>query len=450
MPPYPDEQLPTDTLSIQEFVDLASRTLSGGLRIPDFVNLVLAGRELRDGGQICLDMDVFKDCVSPADIDTVEVTRDFDSVIGITTTLPFQAPLSIYPVANFRDSLTKTNHLSKRILNPNWDNARRVEIHKIPNLCLSTASRRQKTLVCFPRMYKAGETHRITKEEMMLFYDSCLRPAVVAAVPTAIAHWPVSYDICLMTMWDKRQKFHFTSLDIPPDSLDDFATALRTNLEEHPIFQGCFFLHELRGSKGVTMHEPGDIGDCDRAFNLSMDIFDKDKILADVGGEWYIDVGVEIRAEDLVLQWRTSTATEELYTGLRIPFECAFIKIASHDVWDAVFFDRFFPNKVQQSKRPQRTQHYGSCYYWMRWLVLTAKVIREEDQNFIRQQLLAQFQKLQWLPWSSSDRIWDTGKAKGQYIVLPSNHKGPAPTIAFNERSGISLETVTLRPVAAQ
>lgn len=118
MPPYPDEQLPTDELSIQEFVDLARATLTGGPRIPDFVSLVLAGRKRSDAGERRLNIDVFKDCVSPADMNDLAVTRDFDSVIGITTMLPFQAPLSVYPAANFRDSLVKTNHLSRTIRLP--------------------------------------------------------------------------------------------------------------------------------------------------------------------------------------------------------------------------------------------------------------------------------------------------------------------------------------------
>ncbi|EKM49390.1 uncharacterized protein PHACADRAFT_33457 [Phanerochaete carnosa HHB-10118-sp] len=115
MPPYPDEQLPTETLSMQEFVELAKETLTGRLTVPDFVRLVLAGRKKTAAGERRLNINVFKDCVSPADIDNIAVTRDFDSIIGITTNIPLRTSLAVYPAANFRDSLLKSNHLKKTI-----------------------------------------------------------------------------------------------------------------------------------------------------------------------------------------------------------------------------------------------------------------------------------------------------------------------------------------------
>ena len=43
--------------------------------------------------------------------DNVEITRDFDSLIGFSTTLPLRCPLSIYPVVPFKDTLTKAVHV---------------------------------------------------------------------------------------------------------------------------------------------------------------------------------------------------------------------------------------------------------------------------------------------------------------------------------------------------
>ena len=118
MPPYPDEQLPSVTYSIQEFNARAKAILTGGARIPEFVNFALAGRVVDGVGQKRVTIDVFKDCEQLQGRDDVTTTRDYDSVIGVTRNLPFCGPFSIYPAPNFRDCLTRSNHLKKRIQLP--------------------------------------------------------------------------------------------------------------------------------------------------------------------------------------------------------------------------------------------------------------------------------------------------------------------------------------------
>lgn len=118
MPPYPDEQLPALTYSIQEFNARARGTLTGGARIPEFVNFALAGRARDEDGEKRVNIDVFKDCEQLHVRNDVTITRDYDSVIGITHNLPFCGPFSIYPAPNFRDCLVRSNHLRKRIQLP--------------------------------------------------------------------------------------------------------------------------------------------------------------------------------------------------------------------------------------------------------------------------------------------------------------------------------------------
>lgn len=43
------------------------------------------------------------------------LTRDFDSLVGITNDLPFQVSFSIYPVPRFRDTMSADNHFTRRI-----------------------------------------------------------------------------------------------------------------------------------------------------------------------------------------------------------------------------------------------------------------------------------------------------------------------------------------------
>jgi hypothetical protein len=118
MPPYPDEQLPTVTWSIQQFSEHARAVLQNSDDVPDFVNFVLSGRTTAEqGGEIRVNIDIFQDCILPNDL-PIELTRDFDSLIGITTNLPFQRSLALYPAAPFRDTMVKSNHLKKTIQLP--------------------------------------------------------------------------------------------------------------------------------------------------------------------------------------------------------------------------------------------------------------------------------------------------------------------------------------------
>ncbi|EKM49389.1 uncharacterized protein PHACADRAFT_106891, partial [Phanerochaete carnosa HHB-10118-sp] len=194
-----------------------------------------------------------------------------------------------------------------------------IDLHRIPNVCLGTAGHRQKTMIFFPHMYKPEGIPRVSKEEMALLYDSCIRPTVVAVEPKSIAHWPVNYEACLMSMRDMRKQFHFTTRDIPHRKLHDFATTLHTNLNNHPVFRDSFFVHELRGIKGRTMHSAANPQDCDDAFDDAFATFETGQMLQIPMSQWYIDVGVEIHAPGLALQWRTDSHQKVLEYALPTP-----------------------------------------------------------------------------------------------------------------------------------
>ena len=48
--------------------------------------------------------------------DNVEITRDFDSLIGWSEDLPYEIPLDVFPVPNFRNTLTKSIHLKHPVV----------------------------------------------------------------------------------------------------------------------------------------------------------------------------------------------------------------------------------------------------------------------------------------------------------------------------------------------
>lgn len=104
-------------MSLRTFNRIANELLFEQEAVTQFINFVLAGRWVNDAGQpYRVNIDPLLDCYSGDDLNDVAVSRDFDSIIGITTNnMPLNGTLAIYPVPNFRDSLVRSNHLTWKI-----------------------------------------------------------------------------------------------------------------------------------------------------------------------------------------------------------------------------------------------------------------------------------------------------------------------------------------------
>ena len=80
-----------------------------------FVNNLLCGRWDEQHRRMALDP-----CLGVAapGIDEVTITRDVDSLFGITKNLPYNAPLSVFPVPSFSETLKTNVHLNGPVLTP--------------------------------------------------------------------------------------------------------------------------------------------------------------------------------------------------------------------------------------------------------------------------------------------------------------------------------------------
>lgn len=110
--PYPDEDLPERQMSLAQFNQRALRYLEQAEYIGHaaFVQFVLAGRyeHHQESRRAILDPEL--DAV-PLVQEELTLTRDFDSLIGISTNLPFTTSFNIFPVPPFRDTMIADNHL---------------------------------------------------------------------------------------------------------------------------------------------------------------------------------------------------------------------------------------------------------------------------------------------------------------------------------------------------
>jgi hypothetical protein len=112
---FPHENLPSEQLSLSEFIYIMQQESQNGTAM-DFINAALCGRIMLDQEAHHVILNARQDLDHPQN---PSFTRDFDSAIGITCNFPFTAALNVYPVPNFRDTLNRPNHVKGPIYHDN-------------------------------------------------------------------------------------------------------------------------------------------------------------------------------------------------------------------------------------------------------------------------------------------------------------------------------------------
>jgi hypothetical protein len=169
-------------------------------------------------------------------------------------------------------------------------------------MALGKADRRHVTRIFFPGLYKKGQSPGITADLRAFIYEKGLRPAAIEVNPLDQSRWPITYS-ALMTLYrDVRGQFHFGTIDFPARLLHKLATKLLEKLETRDELRGAFFVHELRGTKGGSIHDPGSDEERRAAVAGVFHIFDRNMLNEE---DWVVDVALEVRHEGHVLQWLT-------------------------------------------------------------------------------------------------------------------------------------------------
>ena len=112
---YPDDREDDPVqLTLSEFVEEGAEYYRQVGESEDddmtFLKFVLAGRrglDLEEQRTITLNV-----TQGQPDIRNITATRDYDSLIGTTKTLPYLVPLTVWPVPSFRDTLKTSNHVT--------------------------------------------------------------------------------------------------------------------------------------------------------------------------------------------------------------------------------------------------------------------------------------------------------------------------------------------------
>jgi hypothetical protein len=169
-------------------------------------------------------------------------------------------------------------------------------------MALGKADRRHITRIFFPRMYEKGRSAAIPTELRAHIYDKCLRQAAIEVNPSDQSRWPITYAAAMDLYRDDHGQFHFATIDLTPRLLRTFGTRLLELLQMRDELKDAFFVHELRGTKSATHHDPHDAEQRRMAIEDVFHAFDTRGFKVE---DWVVDIAIEIWHPGHVLQWLT-------------------------------------------------------------------------------------------------------------------------------------------------
>jgi len=151
---------------------------------------------------------------------------------------------------------------------------------------------------------RPGEVQRrsptLTQEEQAIFYEKGMRPTLIDLLKSKGRDLPSTYGGEMWRAQPKNsRKLGFQSRPLTAIDSSRFGQLLRANLQRNgvPWHDGIVFLHQVRGVKFATGHEPDDeetAKDAMNAFYYEFGI-DGEKVDSD---HTYFDIGLEVTSTD--------------------------------------------------------------------------------------------------------------------------------------------------------
>ncbi|KAI6111421.1 hypothetical protein F5141DRAFT_1003861 [Pisolithus sp. B1] len=314
-----DQLLPFHTYSLKDFIEEAAAIRADEddpHRCSSFERFVLTGRNEARGHQAVLDPlrnRIARD--SP-----VNISRDYDSLIGISKHVRIREHLYILPVSRHEKALTTSVHLRMHI-------EREVPFHHIPNVHLGKWGERGDMLLVFPSLYSSTRKDvHLSKVESKELYEKGILPTI-AALGENSTDWPATYTDELWRARKASGGFAFRAVGLASWCLEDFGDLLRRELDMHSVHwaDGFQFFHQVRGVKNTTHHSPSG-RNAKRALKEFLGSVALGEILGDeIAGEdrWFVDVGLEFSHPGQCFCWRTDGHSLVVANALQIPMEAS-------------------------------------------------------------------------------------------------------------------------------
>lgn len=170
----------------------------------------------------------------------------------------------------------------------------------------------------------------------------------------------------------------------------------------------------------------------DRIVTVIFRQFYYDILRATPSGKSVHDPYVTLTLEEL------GTVTSETFQQHILPFKTIRLAPVVDTVWSNDIYDSLFPYKDKRNPNPNvKRGHYHHCQYYHLWIRLINRLSADQVSR-LRTIMLKEFMTLQWLPFASDKKIWNTrevpsGKISGIIKRLPVNADGPSPVVAVRK-----------------
>ncbi|RXW14188.1 hypothetical protein EST38_g11667 [Candolleomyces aberdarensis] len=288
--------IPTRRVTLNEYYAALNELYDGDNSV-DFVKAAVCG--ILDGRQSVIDIEDNRVSNKP---EPLTLSRDIDSVIGISPVLLPQTYITLYPLADYNDTLQTSVHIKHTFINDQGEF--NIPLHHIPNLCGGDWGTRSCFRFFFPDLVTAErQSHHVTVDEQATFYNLGLRPTLAAMLEDRAVDIPPDYESLQFRAQGVDGRLTFTTKILPQHHVAQFIPALRRTLVENgvPWGRNLFVVHEIRGVKNSTYHIP----DPENAEVALQDFLDQNHInFHDIvndldenfSSRWFVDVGLEISA----------------------------------------------------------------------------------------------------------------------------------------------------------
>lgn len=211
-----------------------------------------------------------------------------------------------------------------------------------------------------------------------------------------------------------------------------------------------FSVPALREMEGED-RDPDEDDELEIGDNLFREPTTIDKIITIIFRQFYYDIlrtvprGKNVHKPYITLDVeQLGTVTSHTFQQHILPFTTVRIASVVDTVWSNDIYDSFFPYKDAsvdghgaELKLNMKRDQYPHCRYYHLWLQLVNR-LNSAQVTAVRTAMLTEFMTLQWLPFASERKIWNTRdlplrKVDGRIKQLPFDLPGSAPAVAVRK-----------------
>ncbi|KAF9513959.1 hypothetical protein BS47DRAFT_1362050 [Hydnum rufescens UP504] len=295
-------------VSFEQFVHIASKLYDSGDSDGELAHWLLSGVYDQDQTVHIHNKENF---IKPDRLPKLKTTRDLDSLIAVSRTLPYRCSIPIQPVPSPGDQLSKDVHITVPVTRLSVQQEELTEdrpLHKFGNWGICSFEPHTLVRIAFPHLDPADAT----PEKHGELYEQVILPAAMVLQETREAEWPASFELaCLharrLNGTIVPRAHLIAASDVPAFGREVIESCDSAKL---PWARDAFFIHQIKGVKAATSVEvdwPG-LTEEDEAINRehSLDalmVSFTQNPFGDPFDQAYVDIGLEVSRPGFVLHW---------------------------------------------------------------------------------------------------------------------------------------------------